>query len=87
MRGAGSDPSMRAGNLPGPTGGNRGEEVYRVPQKKVGFKNFQHSGPGPEYWPFWASWVNLVFLGHFGHSRPFGPFSAILGHSLPFGPF
>ena len=35
MRGAGSDPSMRAGNLPGPTGGNRGEEVFRV-------QNFEH---------------------------------------------
>ena len=87
MRGAGSDPSMRAGNLPGPTGGNRGEEVYRVPQKKVGFKNFQLSGPGSEYWPFWAVWANLVFFGPFGPFWAFSAFWAIFGHSLPFGPF
>ena len=84
MRGAGSDPSMRAANLPGPTGGNRGEEVFRVSLKKVGFRNFQHSGPGPEYWPFWAFWANLFFLGLLGHFRPFLVFWTILGLLGPF---
>ena len=51
--------------------------MYRVSQKKVCFRNFQHSGPGPE---------SLGLLGHSWNSGPMRTFRAILGyfgHSAP----
>ena len=76
---------------------NSRSQKYRVSQKKVCFKNFGHSGPGPERpriaqnvgnsGPF-GQILDLLgmcaILGLLGHFGPFWAFWAILGHSGPF---
>ena len=73
------------------------EGWYRVSQKKVCFKNFGHSGPGPERpriaqnvgnsGPF-GQILDLLgmcaILGLLGHSGPFWAILGLLGHSGPF---